>query len=389
MSNASDIEETLSVPETPARSSEQGVGTAYRSWTIPRLMEELRKKGIPFPASARKAELYKLMMSGEEASGSQQDISGQTVATSLAQLHNMMNSVMSSLSSLQSRMDTMEKGGASQASVPPTVVAAAAPATSAVAVPLGRGTTPPKITPSHFIPAAIRRDILDGKDVNLASLLISTQDVTETKTVACGEVSVVFKSKDARLNRKLTIVEFVIAFSLYRDVVCTAKPERREELDLYLYKLSEFAYKYGGSYFYEYHKSFAAKAAAGVSQFAYETDWSVVDTELYCKHFAGLKAPTCTICQSISHTAPWCSSIGQEPEPSTSRSIMASPAPGHKFSSAVDKLGRPVRFLGRSQVCNNYNLSSCNFSNCRLLHVCLLCFRAHPSSMCSQRSQQS
>lgn len=48
--------------------------------------------------------------------------------------------------------------------------------------------------------------------MNLASLLIASQDVTKNKSYACGEVSVVLKTKDPRLNRKLSMAEFVLAF---------------------------------------------------------------------------------------------------------------------------------------------------------------------------------
>lgn len=76
------------------------------------------------------------------------------------------------------------------------------------------------IFPAHLIPAGIRKDILDDKDVNRAFLCIAVHDVAENKSYAWGDVSVVFKSKNHRLNRKLSIMEFVLAFGMFRDVVC-------------------------------------------------------------------------------------------------------------------------------------------------------------------------
>ncbi|XP_018418827.1 PREDICTED: uncharacterized protein C5orf42-like, partial [Nanorana parkeri] len=149
---------------------------------------------------------------------------------------------------------------------------------------------------------ALRKDILEGKDVNLASLLIAAHDVTEHKAFACEEVSVVLKARDPRLSRKLSISEFVIAFGIYRDVVCSASPNRREELDAYLHIVMDLAYKYGGLTYYDYHRAFSAKAAAGLSQFHFTANWGRMYTELFCRHFAGLKAPVCMSCQSSVHT---------------------------------------------------------------------------------------
>lgn len=99
----------------------------------------------------------------------------------------------------------------------------------------------PSVSPAHFIPANVKKDILDGKDINLASLLIASQDV-ENKSHACGEVSVVLKTREPRLNRKLSIAEFVLAFGIYRDVICAVNPGRREEMDSFIHKVVDLAY---------------------------------------------------------------------------------------------------------------------------------------------------
>ncbi len=52
--------------------------------------------------------------------------------------------------------------------------------------------------------------------------------------------------------------------------MCEVYPQRREELDTYLAIISDPALTYGGSLFYEYHKSFSAKAAMYVQKFK---DW--------------------------------------------------------------------------------------------------------------------
>ncbi|KAL2102236.1 hypothetical protein ACEWY4_001404 [Coilia grayii] len=69
------------------------------------------------------------------------------------------------------------------------------------------------------------------------------------------------KASDSRLQRNISFGEFVIAFGVYRDILCQAYPERREEMDSYLATMANFSQCYGGTLFYEYHLSFSAKSA--------------------------------------------------------------------------------------------------------------------------------
>lgn len=78
--------------------------------------------------------------------------------------------------------------------------------------------------------------------------------------VDCGDVAVFFlKTTDTRLQGKLSFNEFVIAFGIYTDILCQIFPDCRE--DLYLAMMAEFNQRYGGTLFYEYHRSFLAKSA--------------------------------------------------------------------------------------------------------------------------------
>ncbi|XP_063059122.1 uncharacterized protein LOC134452589 [Engraulis encrasicolus] len=70
--------------------------------------------------------------------------------------------------------------------------------------------------------------------------------------------------------------------------------------------LSDFHLRYGGTLFYEYHKSFSAKAASYVSLFNLRLDWSIVDTELLIRHFSGQRTLACNICSSHGHSADMC-----------------------------------------------------------------------------------
>ncbi|XP_056409367.1 uncharacterized protein LOC130327128 [Hyla sarda] len=395
MSHASDIEDAASVLDNVARTSDLGSIPSLRNWTIPKLTAELVRKGIPFPATARKAELYRLLVSEhsgpcDQAGPSSEEVSMQTLNTSILQLHTLINS-------LCSRVDTLEcKSSEAPAPAPVVGLTSAIPHTSvppqvsatpqASVLPVGLNMLVPNVAPAHFIPTNLK-DILDGKDVNLASLLIASHDVSENKTIACGEVSVILKAKDVRLSRKLTLAEFSMAFAIYRDVLCSVKPERREELDMYLFKVTELAHKYGGFTFYDYHKSFSAKAAAALVQYNYTVNWALVDTEIFCNHFAGLKAPVCSRCQSIAHTTEWCNTVNSSSEVNPGTSSPTFQPRNQKHSGLIDKLGRPIKYLGKSQICNNFNFGSCNYNQCRLLHVCAFCFRAHPKASCPQKSK--
>lgn len=112
-----------------------------------------------------------------------------------------------------------------------------------------------------------------------------------------------------------------------------------------------------------------------------------MDTELFCRHFAGLRSPVCATCQPSLHTAYWCPNTDL-PVPGTSRAFPSTlPAPAQ--AASFDKLGRPIRYLGKSQICNNFNRGVCNYSPCRLLHACSSCYRAHPKSSCSLKQGKS
>ncbi|XP_056429550.1 uncharacterized protein LOC130368988 isoform X2 [Hyla sarda] len=377
MSHNSDIEDSASVLEETTRMSDHTSISSLRNWSIPKLTAELVRRGIPYPATARKAELYRLL-SSDTAGPSNEEVSNCTLHTSLTQLHALVNSLSSSLTDMQSRVEAIEN----RDSVPPTPQVPIQTPTHAA--PTGTPPAIPTISPAHFIPPHIKKDILDGKDINLASLVIATHDLMENKTIACGDVSVVLKSKDVRLSRKLSLSEFIMAFSIYRDIICTTKPERREELDHYLYKVTELSHK-----FYDYHRSFSAKAAAALGQFGYTINWASIDTEIFCTHFAGLKTPVCARCQASSHTAEWCSSSSTEVSGALARTSSLAQPRVQKSSGIVDKLGRPIRYLGKSQICNNFNYTACNYNQCRLLHVCAICFRAHPKVACPQKSEKS
>nr|XP_055074593.1 uncharacterized protein LOC129454107 [Misgurnus anguillicaudatus] len=174
--------------------------------------------------------------------------------------------------------------------------------TAVAAQSFGRPFVPPAAV---TVSQKMRSDIINGKNINLAALLLPSPAV-DRQMVDCGDVAVYLKTSDPRLHRNLSFCEFVTAFGTYRDIMCQVFPERREELDIYLAMLADLNLRYGGTLFYEYHKSFSAKAASFVTLFNTKLDWSITDSELLVRHFGGQKTLACAVCSSHGHSAPFC-----------------------------------------------------------------------------------
>ncbi|KAJ8315452.1 hypothetical protein KUTeg_007602 [Tegillarca granosa] len=90
----------------------------------------------------------------------------------------------------------------------------------------------------------LRKQIIEGKDVNLATILIpyyTGPDVDKDKSDK--------ERKDPRLNKTLTITEFIQAFGIYKSTLCEAFPRHRQELDLYERDIIDMATRYGGTAF--------------------------------------------------------------------------------------------------------------------------------------------
>ena len=52
---------------------------------------------------------------------------------------------------------------------------------------------------------------------------------------------------DPRLNRQLTIQEFIEAFAIYKNVMCATYPHHRQELDFYERDIEDMSIRFGGS----------------------------------------------------------------------------------------------------------------------------------------------
>ena len=230
------------------------------------------------------------------------------------------------------------------------------------------------------VPPSGRQAILQGKDVNLAQLLIndvsSHQSSNNTNNTGNINVSVEVnpeKNKDARLNRKLSIQEFITAFAIYKNVLCEVYPERRKELDTYEREIVEMYSRFGGSAFYEYHKAFSARAAELFQSYGIPIDWARRDTRLFCSIFAGLRAQLCSHCNSAEHSSNFCAFAAR---PNNVPGNQKSSKRGFQRSSGpdFDKKGRMRIASPYGEICNNFNFTHCiRGPSCNLAHICSQC----------------
>ena len=167
-----------------------------------------------------------------------------------------------------------------------------------------------------IVPANVRKDIVQGKDVNLAILLLPIKDrknITGDRNIQIGEEVFCLKGgRDNRLSRDLTISEFITAFNVYKRVMCTHYPHRRDELDTYIGQIIEISNRFPGFGFYQYHLQFAAKAAEYIER-GIRMDWASLDVTLLNTIVAGQKANTCSLCQAYDHTANFCGLNADKP----------------------------------------------------------------------------
>ena len=207
----------------------------------------------------------------------------------------------------------------------------------------------------------VRADILNGKDVNLCKLLISNYSVKNKKD----------EEKDERLNRSLSLHEFVKAFNVYKAVMCEKFPQRNKELDAYLTHIIDVASTWGEC-FYEYHKLFSAKSAVALAQYHIKVDWSLGDPDLRTRVCAGATVSRCNSCGSTVHSTVMCTN--REPSLKNKK---------RKYPSDLDMHGRARIFHEGKELCNNYNgTRGCERSNCRYSHLCSNCFLSHSSTKC-------
>ena len=224
----------------------------------------------------------------------------------------------------------------------------------------------------------LRKQIVEGKDVNLAALLIPYY------TGPHADPAVISKERvDPRLNQELTLPQFIQAFGIYKNVMCQAYPLRRLELDLYERDIVDMATRYQGKGFYEYHKMFSAQAAAHLSYSNIKVDWSVRNKTLFSNIFTNCNVNSCYHCDSTLHMASFCPKLLEKGFTSTQRGT------SFNFSSNKtrkwDVLGRNRVIVAGRELCNNYNSpKGCKVPKCNFAHACIICNKTHSQQECHE-----
>lgn len=223
----------------------------------------------------------------------------------------------------------------------------------------------------------LRQNIAAGRDVNLATLLIPYYTGPCSDKIEENQNQ---NKPDPRLNRSLSIGEFIQAFSIFKSVMCSAYPQRRNELDLYERDIVDMATRYSGRGFYEYHRQFSLQAASHLRYNNIMVDWSVRNNSLFCNIFANLRPNTCNHCNSTLHLSGFCPSNVQK---ATVGVYNIQGYKGNKSEFVKDSYGRSrVYHLGK-EICNNYNGDrGCKAFRCNNFHVCIICKKDHSQRDC-------
>ncbi|CAC5394978.1 unnamed protein product [Mytilus coruscus] len=163
----------------------------------------------------------------------------------------------------------------------------------------------------------IKKRIWEGKDVNLAALLISKHEADKNIVQEQGSITVNLSNhEDTRLLKSLTISEFITAFGKYKRVMCSKK----------IY----------GAKFYDYHCQFSARAAAALRDCNIKVDWSIKDTTMLSIVAGNAKVNSCSNCSSTMHLSSFCPQLGTNKVANTANS-----SKGSNFGvKDVDRYGR-------------------------------------------------
>ena len=221
----------------------------------------------------------------------------------------------------------------------------------------------------------IRKQITEGKDVNLASLLIPYYTGPHSDPSSASK-----EKPDPRLNNTLTLPQFIQAFGIYKNIMCEAYPSRRVELDMYERDVVDMATRYQGRGFYEYHKTFSAEAAAHLRYSNKKVDWSIRNNKLFTSIFVNHRANSCSLCYSSLHMTTFCP---KHLEDKSTKSFNTN-------HQTTDVAGRSrIKFKGK-EICNNFNSNSgCQYKACSRAHVCLTCKKDHSQISCDSKNSHT
>ena len=223
-----------------------------------------------------------------------------------------------------------------------------------------------------YVSPTLRKQILEGKDINLALLLYPKNEVPQTRTTFSEGLTVELSApKDTRIEQCLTLDEFNKAFRKYRNIICKVYPQRRDELDQYEADINDIATNYGPK-FYRYHKMFSAKAANAIIEHNIAINWGKVDDRLLHLVMHGTQSRECELCGDYDHTTKFCEKQGSKEIPlqKAPQSMANIRSVGEKNK---DRYGRNIIQVEGHDLCNNFNYGTCKWKDCKFSHACLKC----------------
>ena len=230
------------------------------------------------------------------------------------------------------------------------------------------------------VPPYVKKQILEGKDVNLAILLSSKCDLPQQHTMQYGGFILELNTtKDVILEHNFSLEEFNRTFRKYRSIMCKAYPHTKSELERYEADINEIAHIYGPC-FYTYYTLLYAKAAAAITEHNILINLSKVDDKLLNLVTHNVQSRVCNLCGNVDHSSKFCD---------RAKHGMPDAAPSSRTSNfllgarSTDKRGRPVTTVNGQEVCNNLNYNVCFRKDCKLLHVCIQCSsKTHGIKLC-------
>lgn len=176
-------------------------------------------------------------------------------------------------------------------------------------------------------------------------------------------------SADPRLHRDLSFGQFVIAFSVYHDLICSVYPDKREELDSYLALIRDLNLNYGRDIFYLNHIAFSSKATLYIAQSNMHLNWSVLDTELLVMIAGGTHAISCITCENSGSLLPHSAVTASYPSGPTSVTSAAAPS-----AQGTDSHDMTVDMCFTSIICQSAIISMKMF-----VHTPTVCFSTSAS----------
>lgn len=348
--------------------------------------EKLKTRGIKPPSSFSREQLMELLAENEETNSDTQSIADlvnsvkvlqKTVETQGETIQSLVREKANSTTpSTTSTANTVTLDCVSEPVVNVQPATLASPVHSNFQNNLGSNQFT-RISSGMFphiqvVTPAIRKQIIEGKYINLATLLSTQENSHDFRNVDESDGSVILlKYKNPQLQRNLNIQEFLEAFNIYKNVICETQ-DRRVEFDMYIQDIIDIASKYKGPVFYEYHKEFAKKVAAIKLTHGVNVDWSIRDEKLYASVTGNQQIKVCDTCGSSVHTTAACTSFNYVNRKYVAPNQTPQPRPvqyGTRDASNIDLRGRPILFYRGKEVCNNYLAGKCTRVNCSFAHI--------------------